>query len=300
MLPIQNISPATVGSIVASALLFGYTVHGLPAEGQPNFADHTVPLISAVMLFTFIRKLHYAYFMPMLLEYGPDEEVKARKCAQQLLNFGFHTMSTMYLIVNLPQREWFVSDEALWKDYPDQDQNYGDIVAYLLQLGYHINCLMIHFSEPRREDHYVMLVHHSVTVFLLVNSFALNYIRMGLLVLLYHDSSDILGCMIKMTNYLGWKKATLIIYPNMCFVWFMMRLYYFPRFIMYTALGLHPPRPEQLFSVGCLTVLCGLHAYWFYLFMKMGYLALKTKGKQMKDLSEDKDDSATASSTTTH
>jgi len=290
----RTVSLIDVIAIVLSTMLFVHSVAELPSFGKPSVYDHTVPIISAVFLFTFWRRLLYAYFMPLLLEYGPEEETKARKFCQQLLNFMFHTTSTIYLFHQLPQRAWFRSDEALWKDFPDQTQDYYDVLAYMLQLGYHTNCLMIHFSEPRREDHHVMFVHHAVTVFLLVSSFAGNYLRMGLLVLMYHDSSDVLGCLIKMTNYLGWKKTTLFIYPNMCTVWFIMRLYYFPRVIFVTALALYPRNKTQMTSVVCLSVLTCLHAYWFYLFLRMGYDALVGKG--ITDLSEEKKKQSRSSS----
>jgi hypothetical protein len=137
-----------------------------------------------------------------------------------------------------------------------------------------------------------MLVHHSVTVFLLVSSFSLNYVRMGLLVLLYHDVSDVLPCLTKTTNYLGYKKITLFFYANMCVVWFLARLYYYPRVIFITALALDPWRTSQLICVACLSVLVVLHAYWFHLFLKMGAIVLKSKGHTATDLTEHRADRA--------
>jgi ceramide synthetase len=281
---------AYVAAVVVSAVMLGYNISEMQPDAPPEFSQNLVGVVWSTFLFTFGRILVYQFVIKWFMEQHetPPDPARANKFAQQLLNFVFHTGSSMYLCYNLPRRDWFASDEALWKDYPDQNQDYRDIAVYILQLGYHINCLAIHFHEPRREDHYVMLVHHSATVFLIASSFLGNYVRCGLLVLLYHDSSDVLGCLIKMTNYLNWKTTTLIIFPNMCLVWFVARLYYFPRFLLYTATYQKPFSLTQWVSFPAMTCLVCLHSYWFFLFMKMAYVAITTKGKQVQDLSEDK------------
>ena len=255
---------------------------------RPDGAANLTGVVWATIFFTSIRQLYYPIFIGFFTRKGLGDYTKGIKFAQQLLNFLFHTCSSVYLMYGLPGRDWFETDAKLWAEYPDQKQDYRDIVPYIMQLGYHTNCLAIHFTEPRREDHLVMLVHHAATVFLIASSFFGNYIRIGLIVMMYHDTSDILGCLIKMTNYLGWKKTTLVIFPNMCLVWFVTRLYMFPKLCLTTAVWIKPFSLTQYLSFPCMFCLCCLHAYWFYLFMQMGLRAIKSKGANTKDLSEDK------------
>ena len=278
-----------VAAFVISTFMMCLNVSQMEAEAKLDHVHNFIGVIWATLLYTFGRILIYQGFVPLFLKHRPGETVKANKCAQQFMNFFFHGVSSVYLMYSLPRRAWFASDDALWNLHPEV-QDWRDITFYILQMGYHANCLAIHFSEPRREDHHMMLVHHSSTVILIVISFMGNYIRGGMCVLLYHDTSDILGCLIKMTNYMGWKKTTLAIYPNFVIVWIMTRLYYFPRFIMITwgsNLSEHADT-AQIVAYPLMWTLVILHAYWFYLFMKMGWVSLMTKGKDIQDLSEAK------------
>ena len=272
--------------VIISAVMLCLNVSQMEFEAKPDVVHNFVGVIWATLFFTFGRILIYQNFVPFFLKYNPEETVKAKKSAQQLLNFIFHSLSSAYLCYSLPRRAWWASDWALFNLQPEI-QDYRDITLYILQMGYHTNCLAIHFSEPRREDHRVMFVHHSAAVVLIGSSFVANYIHAGLNVLLYHDTSDILACLAKMTNYIGWKKTTLAIFFPMCVVFGLTRIYFFPRFVFTTILNELMTNADmaQIVAFPCMVCLLCLHVYWFSLFVRMGYFAIMG---HLQDLTEEK------------
>uniref|UniRef100_A0A8C1YGR3 Ceramide synthase 4b n=1 Tax=Cyprinus carpio TaxID=7962 RepID=A0A8C1YGR3_CYPCA len=113
------------------------------------------------------------------------------------------------------------------------------------------------------------IVHHFATIFLLGFSYCSNYIRIGTLVMLVHDSSDFLLESAKMFNYAGWKKTCDSLFVIFAAVFLVTRL------IIYTSLVLSmemfEPFVGYYFFNALLLVLQALHIYWAYLILRMIY-----------------------------
>jgi ceramide synthetase len=46
--------------------------------------------------------------------------------------------------------------------------------------------------DVRRSDFWEMALHHAITILLLAMSFSINFVRVGTMVLICHDTADIL------------------------------------------------------------------------------------------------------------
>merc|ERR1712087_791122 len=83
-----------------------------------------------------------------------------------------------------------------------------------------------------------MYIHHLVTISLIWISYSANYVRIGIVVLLLHDSSDIVIDLLKLTNYMKLEGLRCGFIVELCFVsnfftWFYTRLYLYPVYVVW-------------------------------------------------------------------
>ena len=86
----------------------------------------------------------------------------------------------------------------------------------------------------------MMLVHHVVTLALVLLSYHYNFVRLGVVIMFLHDSSDIVIDLLKMCNYLNLEGPSGCFAVEICFItnfvsWAYTRLYVFPVHVIYRA-----------------------------------------------------------------
>ena len=75
---------------------------------------------------------------------------------------------------------------------------------YIAQLAVWFYTAFSHkFIEAKHKDYFVMYSHHVATICLVALSYSAGWTKIGLIVLLLHDSSDVVGDLLKMFNYMG-------------------------------------------------------------------------------------------------
>jgi hypothetical protein len=73
---------------------------------------------------------------------------------------------------------------------------------YLCQLGiWFYTALSCRYVDARHKDYFIMFGHHVVTIALVGGSYWMGCLRVGLLVLLLHDSSDIVADLLKALDF---------------------------------------------------------------------------------------------------
>jgi ceramide synthetase len=155
---------------------------------------------------------------------------------------------------------------------------------YMIQLAYHLSSFIYQFMFAHRMDFYEMLLHHSVTVAVIVYSYCMNFVRIGTVVYFLHDVSDIFSYAVKMSVDTPFKKLTLTIYGLLLAVWGYTRMFVFPFYVLYMfAYFIQQGFPRlgifvECFYVMTLGALQILHIYWYSLFVAMG-LKYKKSGK---------------------
>merc|ERR1712166_1078243 len=221
-----------------------------------------------------------------------SSKVAYKKWKDQAWQLAIHTSCSLWelrLLVQNPQ--WWTDPTTIFDPCPDT-VHYGLELQlfYVVQLSLWIltgaSCKWL---EERRKDYVEMMVHHVLTVGLILNSFICNELAIGLVVLTVHDTSDVVLDLMKMCNYLkleglhGFFFTELLFVSNTYVTWVYMRLYYFPRYLI-AAISYGPYRARcgndgswpgsSYYSGMMLHALLVLHWVWFLLLNQIGFRIL--------------------------
>ena len=108
-----------------------------------------------------------------------------------------------------------------------------------------------------------------------------------MVILLLHDSSDVVGDLVKMFNYMGLDEKSGLYLTEVMFVinlgtWAWLRLWLFPRKCVYSAVFEFPLGDQGAAPAGrvCGVLLCvlqAMHVWWYYLFLRITYRLLSAE-----------------------
>ena len=157
----------------------------------------------------------------------------------------------------------------------------------------------IKWSSTVRGDFREMMAHHIVTNCLIFLSSYYRFTRIGSMIFLVHDLSDVPIDMSKLANFVKWKITTIICFVTMVLMWIVTRLVIFPFVICGSVVTesyhflvekgkLDPALHEAYFAffyflLGSLVL---LHITWFIILLRIGW-TLVSKG-EAHDYSEHK------------
>jgi len=124
-----------------------------------------------------------------------------------------------------------------------------------------------------------MMLHHIITIGLILFSYINNYVRIGTLVLYLHDISDICGSLSKITLHSKYDIITMISYCGLLITWIYFRLIVYPFQVIKSALKQVPiPHHEKnKFLILLMASLVVLHVYWFITFLLIFVNYITTK-----------------------
>ena len=267
------------------------------------------------------------------LEWEKKNEIRIVKFGEYVFRLLYHSSVSIYGVCYFWDKPWWDPSrggtETLFFGHPnEQPIDPGMTWYYLVQSAYNIEALIellrlsfdvrlqspisttkegkkniqspicVGWSKTCRGDFREMFVHHIVTNLLIIGSSHWRFTRIGSMVFLVHDISDVPVDLSKLANFVKWKTTTIVCFVSMVLVWLVSRLIILP-FVIYRAVlwesyilvsvgGLDPIyyyayRP---FFFGLIGVIILLHLVWFTMFIRMGWL-LVSKG-EAHDLSEHK------------
>ncbi|TRY55228.1 hypothetical protein DNTS_032689 [Danionella cerebrum] len=218
-----------------------------------------------------------------------DRPSTSKKFCEASWRFVFYLLAFCLGLASLIKASWFWDQRECWSGFPLQPLQEEHYWYYMLELGFYWSLLLRVSVDVKRKE---QIVHHFATIFLLGFSYCANYIRIGVLVMLLHDASDVLLESAKMLHYAGWKKVCDSLFVVFAAVFLLTRLIVFPSKIIYTTLILSmevfEPFVGYYFFNALLLVLQTLHLYWAALILRMLYKFLFL-GKLDKDERSDID-----------
>lgn len=168
---------------------------------------------------------------------------------------------------------------------------------YILELGFYLSLLLCVSVDVKRKDFKEQVIHHIATIFLISFSYCANYVRVGTLVMLVHDSSDFLLESAKMLHYAGLTHICDPLFVIFAVVFLFTRLVVFPFRVvhstLFVSLDFFKPFFGYYFFNALLLVLQALHVFWAYLILRMVYkfaFAGKVEKDERSDEESEEDD----------
>ncbi|KAG7291416.1 hypothetical protein NEMBOFW57_001435 [Staphylotrichum longicolle] len=117
----------------------------------------------------------------------------------------------------------YLNLRELWTSWPDRELT-GLMKGYMLaQLGFWLQQLIVINIEERRKDHWQMFTHHIVTSVLIYASYRYGHTRVGNLILVLMDVSDLVLGVAKCLKYLGYHTICDVMFGVFMVSWLVAR-----------------------------------------------------------------------------
>lgn len=224
-----------------------------------------------------------------------------QKYFESAVKFIIYLVVTSYGLAVVSPKPWFLDVKQCWTEYfePMAPEVHW---YYVMELGIYTHFFVYHFFERRRKDFWEMLIHHIATVILIAGSYVTGHYRIGTLVMLLHDTTDIFLEAAKVINYLcpahpKLKPLTDLIFQIFALSFFVTRLVLFPFVVIRSLIkdaisetGAFPGDRSLTWLLGFLLVLLVLHIFWFYLICRMAYKMIVHGTVEKDERSEDEDE----------
>lgn len=204
---------------------------------------------------------------------------------------AFYIFSVTFGLITLWHKPWFSELKYCWKDWPKMHIANDVYWYYLIEMSYYW-CLMFSLAtDHKRKDWKEMTLHHCVTIALLYFSWVMNFVRVGSLILILHDTADIPLNLCKCAKYAGQLKQCDYFLCIFIPVWTLTRLIIYPFWILNSSTFevknyIQPFCAYYLFNI-LLIALQLLHLMWSYMIAKIAINDIK-KGK-FEDVRSDND-----------
>jgi len=169
----------------------------------------------------------------------------------------YYTYSFFYGLIVLWDKPWLWDINYCYYNYPYHSVTSGVWWYYMISMAFYWALSFSQFFDVKRKDFWQMFVHHIATILLMCFSWAVNLTRVGTLVLLLHDSADILlevklleeasdyGFLsfrfifivnlqaAKMAKYANYQKVCDCIFTVFTILWIVTRIIVFPAWILW-------------------------------------------------------------------
>ncbi|KAL1023073.1 hypothetical protein UPYG_G00036110 [Umbra pygmaea] len=221
-----------------------------------------------------------------------DRPSNTKKFCEASWRFVFYLIAFVAALASLIDTPWFWDHSECWQNYPKQPVTEAHYWYYITEMGFYWSLLLCVSVDVKRKDFNEQIIHHVATIFLLGLSYCANYVRIGTLVMVVHDSSDFLLESAKMFNYAGWRKTCDTLFVIFALVFLLTRLVVFPGRIIYSTLvvsmDFFQPFFGYYFFNALLLVLQALHIFWAWLILRMVF-KFAFSGKVEKDERSDEE-----------
>lgn len=138
----------------------------------------------------------YRFVVYCLLLFEGGDRVCYPKIGHMFQIFFVSDSKTSFLLwgygmVTLWDKIWLWDNIQCWVDFPFQNLTWDIYFYYVIELAFYFSLCLSLLQDVKRKDFTEQIVHHFATIVLMVFSYMANFWRVGVLVIVIHDVSDI-------------------------------------------------------------------------------------------------------------
>lgn len=204
-----------------------------------------------------------------------DRPSLMKKFQETFWRLFFYLATFTYGIITLSKTPWFWDTQNCWSGFPFQPIWKTTYYYYMFEGGFYISLLFSLGKDNKRKDFVEQIIHHLATIFLITFSYACNFVRVGTLVMMVHDISDIFLEAAKCAHYAQFRRVADNLFTIFAVVFIVSRLIVFPKLVLYTtlvkSLAITDPYPGYYFFNFLLFILQFLHLFWTLTILRMAY-----------------------------
>jgi hypothetical protein len=219
-------------------------------------------------------------------------EIMKSKFFESLFKVIHYTFSFAWECFILLPEQWMWNTTSMWVALP-HSMSFSFYLFYAYQCGFYVYSLFATlFLDVRRNDWPYLILHHVVTMYLILYSWQWGFVRIGITILFLHDVSDIFLEAAKGFNYIAFGWVVNASFVLLVITFFVCRIVLFPYICIGTALfeaedlikaqGFKYYWWERPIFQGLLIILFLLQIYWFFALLRVLYNVL-FKGKFRDD-----------------
>eukprot|EP00996_Jenningsia_fusiforme_P002412 NODE_3241_length_1017_cov_30.912190_g2979_i0.p1 GENE.NODE_3241_length_1017_cov_30.912190_g2979_i0~~NODE_3241_length_1017_cov_30.912190_g2979_i0.p1 ORF type:complete len:268 (+),score=50.56 NODE_3241_length_1017_cov_30.912190_g2979_i0:1-804(+) len=223
---------------------------------------------------------------------GPPSDVGP--ACDHVMKLLFHCSLFVMGVWILSSEEWFTFSPgtALWYGFPNIPMSSGVHVYYAFQVGFYVSSTVFTvILEERRRDHWVMVTHHIVSVTLVLSSYSQRVHRLGCIVLITRELSDILLHAAKVALYLGSPFFANVLFATLMATWPLLRLLYHPLVVLrssyvdvWNACSQYYDEYFWTYYLLNFALLFLVPVDWYYFLIGMKVTINRLKGKPLADI----------------
>jgi len=195
-------------------------------------------------------------------------------------------------------KPWLWDIMNCWYNFPEHSLDIDVWWYYMLSLGFYWSMTFTHFLDVKRSDFWEMLLHHLLTIALIVFSWTCQLTRVGTLVLIVHDAADIPLHITKLCMYSARKNIVDMAFIIFTLIWIITRIGIFPLWIIRSTAYDAPLVLEStltmypiyyIFNWLLIGLEC-LHIFWTYLIIMIVVKSMRKEDGKLDDVRESSED----------
>ena len=158
------------------------------------------------------------------------DEKNGKKIAESAY-FGTQYLLLSLVAVFLIVDQKLLTSKAIYRDKLNDTPTKVQTIYMMLEFGIYLAGSIFLFFETRSKnaDFGIMVVHHIVTITLLIMGWTIKLFNYSIMIAALHDVSDIILEYSKVFYYSKWKKTSNAIFCFFAAVFISTRLYFFPK-----------------------------------------------------------------------